>query len=129
MHLFWKVMRQSSFFVLRALKCSCVHWRKWPSKAKKLFLKRIERFFLKSGMITHISQEIFWTKNLRGFVTLSTFSSQYFYKKWTFFKFFCIFRISLTSWLEKWSYFFNLMNFNFWPFWPWLPKIQLFPMK
>ena len=104
-HLFWKVMPQSPFFVLRALKCSCVLCRKWPSKAKKLFLKRIERFFLKSGIITHISKEIFWTKNLRGCVTSSRFSLQNFFKKWTFFKFFCIFRISLMSWLEKWSFF------------------------
>ena len=44
------------------------------------------------------------------------FSLQKIFKKSTFFKFFCIFRISMTSWLEKWSYFWNLINFQFWPF-------------
>ena len=44
------------------------------------------------------------------------FSLQKIFKKSNFFKFFCIFRISMTSWLEKWSYFWNLINFQFWPF-------------
>ena len=53
---------------------------------------------------------------MRGCVTPYRFSLQKIFKKSTFFKFFCIFRISMTSWLEKWSYFWNLINFQFWPF-------------
>ena len=75
----------------------------WPLKAKLLIWKRIERFFLNSSVITYTSKWIFWTKILRGCVTSCRFSLQKFFKKWTFFKFFCIFGISLTSWLEKWS--------------------------
>ena len=53
---------------------------------------------------------------MRGCVTPYRFSLQKIFKKSTFFKFLCIFRISTTSWLEKWSYFWNLINFQFWPF-------------
>ena len=53
---------------------------------------------------------------MRGCVTSYRFSLQKIFEKSTFFKFFCIFRIGLTSWLEKWSYFWNLINFQFWPF-------------
>ena len=72
---------------------------------QKLFLKWIKEFFWNSCTIICISNQLFWTKKLRGCVTLKRFSRQNFFKKWTFFKFFCIFEISLMSWFEKWSYF------------------------
>ena len=40
------------------------------------------------------------------------FSWQNFFKKSTFFKFFCIFGISLMSWFGKWFYFSILLNFK-----------------
>jgi len=88
----------------------------WPSKAKLLLFKQIEQFFWNSGVITFTSRQLFETKILRGCVTPYRFFLQKIFKKSTFFKFFCIFRISMTSWLEKWSYFWNLINFQFWPF-------------
>ena len=57
------------------------------------------------------------------------FSLQKIFKKSTFFKFFCIFRISTTSWLEKWSYFWNLINFQFWPFWHFIDLQLLRPTE
>ena len=57
------------------------------------------------------------------------FSLQKIFKKSTFFKFFCIFRISMTSWLEKWSYFWNLINFQFWPFWHFIDLQLLRPTE
>ena len=71
----------------------------------KLFLKQIEIFFWNLCTIICISNQLFWTKKSRGCVTLKRFSRQNFFKIWTFFKFFCIFEISLMSWFEKWSYF------------------------
>ena len=57
------------------------------------------------------------------------FSLQKIFKKSNFFKFFCIFRISMTSWLEKWSYFWNLINFQFWPFWHFIDLQLLRPTE
>ena len=66
---------------------------------------------------------------MRGCVTPYRFSLQKIFKKSTFFKFFCIFRISMTSWLEKWSYFWNLINFQFWPFWHFIDLQLLRPTE
>ena len=73
----------------------------WPSKAKLLLFKQIEQFFWNSGVITFTSRQLFETKILRGCVTPYRFFLQKIFKKSTFFNFFCIFRISLMSWLEK----------------------------
>ena len=75
-----------------------------PGLVKTVF-KTNRRIFLKL-MHNHMHiQPTFLNKKLRGCVTLKRFSRQNFFKKWTFFKFFCIFEISLMSWFEKWSYF------------------------
>ena len=101
----------------------------WPLKAKLLILKQIEWFFWNSGVITYTSRQLFLTKILRGCVTPYRFSLQKIFEKSTFFKFFCIFRISMTSWLEKWSYFWNLINFQFWPFWHFIDLQLLRPTE
>ena len=86
-----------------------------PPANQKFIWKRIERFFLKLYLIIHTLNSTYRAKKIWRPMNPCKFSKANFFKKWTFFKNFGIFRISLMSWLEKWSYFFNLMNFVVWP--------------
>ena len=86
-----------------------------PPANQKFIWKRIERFFLKLYLIIHTLNSTYRAKKIWRPMNPCKFSKAIFFKKWTFFKNFGIFRISLMSWLEKWSYFFNLMNFVVWP--------------
>ena len=83
---------------------------------QKFFWKRIEGFFLNLYWIIHTLNATFWAKKIWRLVNPCKFFKAIIFKKWTFFKNFGIFRISSMSWLEKWSYFFDLMNFVVWPF-------------
>ena len=87
-----------------------------PPANQKFIWKRIERFFLNLYLIIPTLNATFWAKKIWRPVNPCKISKANFFKKWTFFKNFGIFRISSMSWLEKWSYFFDLMNFVVWPF-------------
>ena len=87
-----------------------------PPANEKFIWKRIERFFLKLYLIIHTLNSTYRAKKIWRPMNPCKFSKANFFKKWTFFKNFGIFRISSMSWLEKWSYFFDLMNFVVWPF-------------
>ena len=87
-----------------------------PPANQKLKWKRIERFFSNLYPIIHTLNATFWAKKIWRPVNPCKFFKANIFKKWTFFKNFGIFRISSMSWLEKWSYFFDLMNFVVWPF-------------
>ena len=100
-----------------------------PPANQKFIWKRIERFFLKLYLIIHTLNSTYRAKKIWRPMNPCKFSKANFFKKWTFFKNFGIFGISSMSWLEKWSCFLILKNFEIWPFWHWRPKTQRWHMK